>query len=110
MKKIIDPFSYSVGHGALGLSCADCMYYEFNADPINRWCKLHKSSLNVMVDENGYLSGEWFCKSYVDNGAHEIGKNEFESIREELEEDILYQACQEKYLSMLSFDEIAKTS
>lgn len=61
-----------------------------------------------MIGKNGYVSGEWFCKQFNNKNAHEIGIMEFETIKNDLEENILYEACQKEYLCMTHFDELKK--
>ena len=118
MKKIKNPFSYSVGHGFAGQSCSHhCRFFNYNKNTKIRACALHKLNLNnVFLTEDGYVRGEFFCCNYenlIDEnnyGAHKVGLEEFKQIKNELEENILYEACQKEYLCMTPFEEIEKVS
>jgi len=111
MKKIKDIFSYSVGHGAIGLSCSHkCKYYKyFNR---KRECTKHNLNLNsIMLKKNtNFVKGEYFCKDYKDIGAHEIGLREFMQIKNKLEYNILYETCMKPYLCMTSFDKLKENN
>jgi hypothetical protein len=114
MNKIKDPFSYGVGHGAIGLSCSHgCKYFEYNVTSKIRQCSLHNLMLNkAFLGEGGSVKGEWFCKNYEDFkdeinfGAHELGLLEFNKVKNLLEEGILYQACGQEYLVEINFREL----
>jgi hypothetical protein len=116
MKKIKDPFSYSVGHGAIGISCDHlCKYFKYNILTKERFCLRHHVKLNnVFIGDDGFREGEFFCTDYencinnISKGAHKLGLEEFNSIKDELEENILYEACGKEYLCMTPFDEIEK--
>ena len=60
------------------------------------------------------MKGEFFCKNYCNyiddftKGAHLIGLEEFKKIQPQLEEGILYEACQKKYLCMIPFEKLKK--
>jgi len=116
MNKIKNPFTYSVGHGFIGLSCGHrCKYFIFDKKSNERKCLLYKLLLNhIMLNEHGSIRSEFFCKKYENfksensSGAHEIGIIEFETIKNKLEDNILYEACHKEYLCITPFDEIEK--
>ncbi len=106
MKKIKDIFSYSVGHGAIGISCSHkCKYFTYLNK--QRKCIKHNVLLDIMLNDNGYVKGEWFCKNFEDSGdTHSIGIIEFNQIKDKLEDNILYEACGKEYLCMIPFDKL----
>ena len=112
MKKIKDSFSYSVGHGAIGISCSHkCKYFSYSKEKKKRKCIKYNLSLDlIMVKDDGFIKGEYICNGYEDNGAHEIGLIEFYKIKNELEDNILYEACGKEYLCMTSFDVLPETT
>ena len=110
-EKIRDPFSYSMGHGAAGVSCSDCDFFKFdpsksNEDKEKRWCKLHDITLNVMVDVNGYLRGEWFCSNFSSSKVSSLSILEYESVRDSLKEGRLYQACAKEFFEFIDIVDI----
>lgn len=111
IKKIKDPFSYSIGHGAAGISCSDCTLFIFDpskrdCDEKKRWCKLHNISLNMMVDAHGYLRGEWFCSSFLSSKVSGLSIAEFETIKGAMKEGRLYQACAKEFLHFIDIVEV----
>ena len=113
MKNIKDIFSYSARWDSVGLSCTYCQHCnKKNVEgdwPTNFLkCNLHNISLNIELREDGYLSGAWFCKAFTDNGAFPKAVEELSLIKNQLEENILYEACQKEYLCMTPFDELEK--
>ena len=116
MRKVRDIFSYSVGHGAIGISCDHrCRFFSYNKKTKQRKCLIHNILLNdIFLTKQGYVKSEFFCNNYENFankeslGAHETGLIEFNNIKNQLEENILYEACQKEYLCMTSFDELEK--
>ncbi|UFH58044.1 hypothetical protein [Sulfurovum mangrovi] len=111
MKVIRDIFSYSYGHGAIGLTCNYCIYYKFNEDleigSLKRsYCSLHNFSLKIMRNEEDRILGEWFCKQFENKNAFEWGLKEFYQLKDELEDNVLYQACGKKYLNGTYFKDL----
>jgi hypothetical protein len=77
--------------------------------PIELKCTFHNISLNLELGNNGGVAGEWFCKTFVNSGkAFPKALEEFNSIKDQLEENVLYEACQKEYLCMTPFDELEK--
>lgn len=90
-----DPFSYSARWDSIGLDCAFCKFF---GSP-KRWpdsqqevfCNKHRVSLRYRLSTRNYLDGEWFCKHFENNGrAFEKAVSEFESIRKELDDFVIY--------------------
>jgi hypothetical protein len=116
MKRIKNVFTHSVGFGFLGLSCGHyCKYFHYNKDTKERKCVLYNLRLNnIFLNKDGYVRGEFFCNHYQDlsnnpyESAHPSGLEEFNKIKPQLEDYVLYEACQKEYLCMISFDEIEK--
>ena len=112
MKKVKDSFSYSARWDSIGLSCCFCKYYDFTIDTLTNnlksiRCNLHNISLDIELTEDGFLEGEWLCKNYEDIGkSFPDGVKEFSSIKDELEEKVLYKACAKEYLEAVSFNEL----
>lgn len=96
--KIKDPFSYSFGHGAAGLSCSDCDFFEYCKESNSRHCNKHDKCLNMQVDSNGFVRGEWFCNSFQSNEIAKLAQSEFDSIKLELDSKSIYKACARGYL------------
>ncbi|MCJ7602472.1 MAG: hypothetical protein MUO63_13365 [Desulfobulbaceae bacterium] len=90
-----DTFSYTARWDSVGLDCAFCIH-QANSDvwpnlKRNYKCGLHNISLEIELGENGYKDGEWFCKSFTDNGrAFSNAVAHFESVKENLAEKTLY--------------------
>lgn len=115
-KKIVDTFEY---HDKWGIG-GDCVYCKFcNKQSVKEdWptddlrCNLHKISLNIELRNYGvrpsYLNGQYFCKSMEIVDSWEEFSNTFNTIKDDLEEDILYEACDKEYLCMTPFDELEK--
>lgn len=93
---IRDPFSYSNRWDSVGLDCCNCK----NFIPPAQWpdskkticCQLHKVSLEIELDKNGYKCWEWFCKDFDNINAFPKAIEEFESIKDLLASRILYRA------------------
>ena len=91
---IIDPFSYSARWSSIGLNCSHCNHSQ---SP-NTWpdlkrvfrCNLHQISLSIVLDESGYIRGEWFCKDFDDKDAFPKAVEEVLTIKGELKQYILY--------------------
>ena len=62
-------------------------------------------SLNIELNDDGYLEGEWFCKGFVDKDqspqAFKTALEEYSKVQNELEENVLYRAYQEEYLNTM---------
>ena len=118
MKKIKDLFKYMDQRG-IGLSCVDCKFCnkkniseDWPTD--NIWCNLHNNSLNIELIDKGekksYLEGEWFCKDFIDNNsALPQALKDCANIQNELEENILYEACREEHFKGMLFDDLPKS-
>ena len=122
MKKIKDPFSYSARWDSAGIDCVCCKYCnkknikeDWPTDDLR--CNYHSISLNIELHSKGFkksgIEGEWFCKDFQDRGIEDKGAfpravEEFNSIKDELEEKILYEACEQEYLCMIPFDELKR--
>jgi hypothetical protein len=111
LKVIRDTFSYSYGHGAIGLTCNHCAYYKYNGDleigSFKRsYCSLHNFSLKIMRNEKDRIFGEWFCKQFKNKNAFEWGLKEFNQLKDQLEENILYQASGKENLKGIHFKDL----
>jgi hypothetical protein len=113
MKKVKDIFSYSVGWGSAGVMCSFCKYLKVKEDKVSGeiilcYCALHKLKLDILRNKDGYFSGEYFCKDFSNENPFPQAVEEFNSIKDQLEENVLYEACQKEYLCMTPFDELEK--
>jgi len=90
-----DTFKYSARWDSVGLDCSNCVHFH---GP-KKWpdikaesrCMKHNISLRIELNENGFKNGEWFCKSFEDNGsAFTPSFEHFTEIRPQLEENMLY--------------------
>jgi hypothetical protein len=112
MKKIIDIFEYHDKWG-IGGNCTCCEYSNVHHGVQDDWpaenmnCGLHKINLNIELS-NGYLDEEYFCKDMKILESSYLFNNIFNIIKNNLEYNILYKACNEEYLRMISFDDIRK--
>ncbi len=106
MTQIKDPFSYSVGHGFAGISCQLCNHYAFVKKELYSKCTYNNFILNILRDKNGYARGEWFCKNFESNNTFTYAVEEFSTIKDELEDNVLYEACNKEYLRAIPFDEL----
>jgi len=112
-----DIFEYHEKWG-IGGGCYCCEHCTIHYGVKTDWpatgmdCNLHNISLNDALI-NGYLGKDFFCKNikineYSDCLDWDIFKTTFNNIKNQLEENILYEACQKEYLCMTSFDELEK--
>ncbi len=115
MKRIKDILLYKCRWDSLGVNCVFCKYHVSKGLPITYLCcKKYSLSLNIELCINkdgiaGGICGEWFCKDFEDDGnACPDGIKEFEKIKDQLEENVLYEACQEEYLCMIPFSKLPK--
>jgi len=109
MKKVKDPFSYGARWDSAGINCVYCVYCKsVGMPPIELSCTFHNVSLGLELGKSGGINGEWFCKAFTDNGAFPKAVEELSLIKNQLEENILYEACQKEYLCMTPFDELEK--
>jgi hypothetical protein len=111
MKKIKDIFSYSIGWGSSGVMCSFCKYSlgEVNQETKkikSMKCTLHNIILNIQINSDGYIEGEYFCKNFYNTNPFPKAVEEFKNIKNELEENILYEACEEEYLIGISFENL----
>ena len=115
MKKIKDIFEYHEKWG-IGGGCYCCEYSIIHYGDKMDWpskgidCVLHNLNLDDLLI-NGYLGSDFFCKNITFNETAncfdlDIFKTAFDTIKNNLEEQILYEACQKKYLCMTSFDAV----
>lgn len=97
---IRDPFSYSGRWDSVGLDCIFCNHFvgPKKWPDVNResHCSLHKILFMFDISKDGYKSSETFCKDYKadrDGRGNPKAKQEFDSIKDQLESGILYGAC-----------------
>lgn len=122
MKQIKDSFSYSTRWDSAGISCVDCKYCNRKniADdwPTNDLkCYLHTISLNIELKDKGItpsgIGGDWFCKNFENRNewpyAFPLAVEEFSTIKDDLEDNVLYEACGKEYLRAIPFDKLPKT-
>lgn len=112
MKQIKDPFSYSVGWGASGIMCSFCTYCvairnEITKNIQSSKCNLYNISLNIQVSQEGFIRGEYFCKKFDNTNPFPLAVKEFLTIKDELEENVLYEACGKEYLHAIPFKELS---
>ena len=89
-----DPFSYSARWDSIGLDCSNCKKF-FGPD---KWpdvkrelkCLHHNVSLEIELREDGYMEWEWFCKEFENKDAFPKAIEELESIKDKLDDKILY--------------------
>ena len=62
----------------------------------------------MQISKTGHVRGEYFCKQFDNIHPFPTAVEEFNIIKNDLEENILYEACQKEYLCMTSFDELEK--
>jgi len=115
MKNVKDIFSRSIGWDVTGVMCSFCRYSKgtrnFETKKVESvTCTLHHLNLKMQVSKTGHVKGEYFCKQFDNVHPFPTAVEEFEQIKNELEENILYEACQKEYLCMTSFEEIEKVS
>ncbi len=112
MKRIKDCFCYHDKWG-IGGSCIDCIYASISSCDKECWpisnlcCKLHDISLNGII-KDGYLYKETFCKNMKYTDVWSKFEICFLEIKDQLEENVLYEACQEEYLCMIPFSKLPK--
>ncbi len=92
---IKDGFSYASRWDSVGLDCQHCKYFyspkEWPDENRVSFCKLHKVSLSIELNKEGYKEYEWFCKDFENTGkADENAVKYFESIKNSLQPRILY--------------------
>ena len=93
---VIDPFSYEARWDSIGLDCSTCKYFK---GP-EKWpdtqkelrCLKHGISLDFELGDKCYKINEWFCKYYSvnNNGCFPAALVQLETIRQTLEENIIY--------------------
>lgn len=80
-----DPFSHSARWDSVGIDCSLCIHIKSNGNWPNRdkiySCNLHKISLALQIEKNGYKNGEWFCSDFKDNGNSNVKSVEEFSIQ-----------------------------
>ena len=91
---IIDTFSYDGQWDRVGLDCLNCIHFrgpeEWPDKALISSCNLHKRSLSIQLDENGFKNREWFCKEFkLQNGAKESAVAHFNEIRLSLPTGVL---------------------
>lgn len=101
---ITDPFSYYGRFDSMELNCSMCKHFS----PPPKWpdvnkvskCNFHNISLDFELRPSGYMGGQWFCKHF--EPAKEPFKwkalTEFETIRNETEENIIYRGGNGNFL------------
>lgn len=89
-----DPFSYSSRWDSIGLDCCNCNHFSgpLNWPDVNKEikCLRHRISLRIQLGNDGYKKWEWFCKHFDNRNADPESVKEFETIRSELDEGLLY--------------------
>ncbi|HYG37201.1 MAG TPA: hypothetical protein VD908_01220 [Cytophagales bacterium] len=105
-----DTFSYSARWDSIGLDCSHCKNFlgpsEWpDKDKVSQ-CLLHNLSLKIELGENGYKRGEWFCKDFDDLNAFPMAVKEFELIRKELQDCVLYVGNRNGELFEIKFDRL----
>jgi hypothetical protein len=117
MKKVKDVFQYHEKWGTGG-GCYCCKYSRIHYGIQTDWpvkgmnCVLYNINLsNMLID--GYLGSDFFCKNIIidkfsDCFDLDIFQTSFQIIKDQLEENVLYEACQKEYLCMIPFDELEK--
>ncbi len=107
---IKDPFSYSARWDSVGLNCSNCNHFQ---GP-EKWpdlnkiysCRLHKISLAIELRIGGYMSSEWFCKQFDSKNAFPKAVTEFNSIKDFLQNEILYNTNRNGNLIEYKFNEL----
>lgn len=106
MKNIKDIFEYHDKWG-IGGDCGLCFYCnkrntqeDWPAD--NLGCNYHKIDISIELT-NGYLNGQYFCKNMKIIYSRPEFYSSFNQIKDELEEDVLYEACEKEYLKSIPF-------
>ena len=101
---IIDPFSYYGRFDSMDFDCSMCKHYS----PPPKWpdvnkvsrCNFHNISMDFQLGDNFYKLGSWFCKYFEPANApfKWIALTEFERIRNEMEETIIYRGANGNFL------------
>lgn len=101
---VADPFSYYGRFDSMDFDCSLCKHFQGppkwpDVNKVSR-CNFHNISLDFELGNNGYKTGEWFCKYFKFPKASFSwrGLSEFETIRNELEEAIVYRGSNGKFL------------
>lgn len=92
---IKDTFSYIARWDSVGLDCSNCIHFHAPAKwpdvEGKSYCLKHDMSLGIELDTNGFKKGEWFCKSFENDGsAFQPSLEHFKKIQSDLSEDTLY--------------------
>jgi hypothetical protein len=74
-------------------------------------CALHNVSLAAGIGPNGYMTGEWFCRDFVDNGrAYPAAVKHLETVRSQLPARVLFGFYGEGgNLKQMSFEELDRS-
>jgi hypothetical protein len=90
-----DVFEYNDRWDSVGLRCGNCVYKKEPKEwpDVNKeyGCAKYNLSFATLLRDSGYVEGEWFCRSFENNGTANKGAYEiFCKIRDQLKDDILY--------------------
>jgi hypothetical protein len=101
---IDDPFSYYGRFDSMDFDCTLCK--NFLSPP--KWpdvnkvlrCNYHNISLAFELRSNCYMGGQWFCKHFETAKApfEWNALTEFETVKNELDETIIYRGGNGKFL------------
>jgi hypothetical protein len=101
---IADPFSYYGRFDSMDFDCTLCKHFVGPAKfpDLNRTirCDFHKISLAFELGGNCYKAGAWFCKHFEPAKAPLRWRalTEFETIKNDLEENIIYKGGNGSFL------------
>ena len=91
---IKDIFDYDDRWDSVGFDCSHCKYKNDGDWPDIKkeyYCKKHMKYLTVVLDIKGFQKGEWFCKSFMNDGnANKRAFEKFNLIKKDLDEGVLY--------------------
>ena len=90
-----DSFDRNGRWDSVGLDCSNCLFLKAPA----KWpdvkkevfCNFHKLPLTVELGNDNYKQGEWFCKSFKDNGKSlKSAVKHFDEMKNLLSDGVLY--------------------
>jgi hypothetical protein len=101
---IADPFSYYGRFDSMEFDCSMCKHFVEPLDwpDINKVirCNFHDISLDFELGPKCYKLGTWFCKQFepAKTDTNWLALEEFETIRDELQEATIYRGYNGKFL------------
>ena len=106
-----DTFSYSARWDSIGLDCSYCKNRkDIDWPDVDKEfsCNLHQLNLSATHNESGYREGEWFCKSFENDGkANSNALEVFGEIKSRLSSNVLYGGYGDNgQLKELCFDQL----